>query len=268
MKKQLTSQLEKFNNKYNKMKGDAAIDNKAVEAQIAEEMKEKKSLYNVLGVLERSISLLTDEVRSLRHENNELKAVRMENADLKIQMNTIIRELTEIRKVTVGSLYMDDAKKVELGMNFYATPLHRHRAQQIKEKGFFEDPTPEVLEKMDNSIPVAVNIDEVVPVVKKKAVKTLGGKPGRRPARVFDALNLIASHTREVSGHMDWKKGGLPLVFAHLIVAEWKGVNVRNSNKVQLSADSRKAYQQVMLNKEFYGCKVWSDLIAKYEEAN
>lgn len=279
MKKQLTTQTERFNARLAKAKADKQVENRAIEERITEEMQQKQSLYNVIGVLERSVSLLTNEVRSLRRENDELQAVRRENAEMKGMMGQIMVELEEIRKVTVGSLYMDDKKKMELGMNFYTSPLHRYRAQQIKEKGYFEDPKdPKVLAhlgiftgKNDDHEAVEEVIEETpTPVSEPSVVKTpvaTGYPRGRRPARVIVALEYIATYTRE-SGRYDWRKGGIELIFAMLTVSEWRGVDIRNTARIQTDVESRKAFQQVTYNLDRYGVKNWAELIAKFEEAN
>lgn len=277
----MRSQLDKFNQKYGKQAADKAVESKSVEQRIAEEAQEKKSVYDLVYILTKSVDLLSKEVQGYRVENAELRAdrvaLRQENHELKDILGKILTEVEEIRKVTVGSLYMDDAKKLELGMEFHKTPLQRYRSQQIKEKGFFEDPTdPQVLAKLgiivsedDTEHEVESTEEVVVPAVRTtpKAPPISGGKRGRIPNRVKAAQELINNNTLE-SGRYDWKSGGINLVFAILSVSEWKGTNVRSAGAIQKDVEARKAFQAVLYNKDRYGVNNWAELIAKFEEAN
>jgi hypothetical protein len=275
MKKQIITQLEKFNARQSKASGMQAIEGKVIEQKIAKEMEEKKSLYTVIGVLERSISMLTNEVAKLSHENTMLQEIKQENAELKSMFVQMMTEVQEIRKVTVGSLYMNDEKKRDLGMNLYQSPLHRFRSEQIKEKGYFVDPTPEDLRAMGYPAEDAV-VEEVVevvteqptPVVEKRHRSASVGIPtkrGRKTETVKAAIVCIEQHTLP-SGRYDWKTGSFDLIYAVLTIAAWAGVDIHKVTAIQTDAFARKAFQQVAYNKEKYDFTTWAAFIAKYEE--
>jgi hypothetical protein len=268
MKKQIITQLEKFNARQSKASGMQAIEGKVIEQKIAKEMEEKKSLYTVIGVLERSISMLTNEVAKLSHENTMLQEIKQENAELKSMFVQMMTEVQEIRKVTVGSLYMNDEKKRDLGMNLYQSPLHRFRAEQIKEKGYFVDPTPEDLRAMGYAAEDAVMLEVAVeqPVIRAGRSPLLTGKQrGRIPGSVNAAVEVVNKHTLG-SGRYDWKNGSFDLIYAVLTISKYNGIDIHNMSHVNKDAFVRRAYQQAVYNKEKYDFTTWVAFIAKYEE--
>lgn len=269
----MKSQLERFNNRAAKSAAMNAVEGKAIEARIAEELEQKKSLHSIIATFERSMTIMSEELRQLRQEKEEFRAIRQENEQLKSMMAEIIQEVKEIRKVTVGSLYMDDEKKRDLGMQLYQSPLHRWRAQQIKEKGFFVDPTPEDLRAMGYPAEDAVEEVEVLetpaastPTVSKGKDNAHISMPrGRRPGYVLEALEYIKQYTLE-SGRYNWKDGGSKLMFAILAIAEWRGVNITSGGASQNDEETRKVFQQFAYNKEKYGFSKWTDVISGFAQ--
>jgi hypothetical protein len=275
MKNTRKSQLEKFNAKFGKNAADQAVEAKQVEKKIAAEMEQKKDMYNAIGILERSITMLTNQVTKLRDENTMLAGVREENQMLKQKIDNLGGKVDEMHKVLLGMSYLSTEEGAQRTVNNYKSMLHRWRAEQIKNFGTFMDPPVEMMALMGyatmNDEETIEEEQEVVvaaaPVQKEKKEKveapvTPKSKPGRPPGRVSLAKKLIAEHTLD-SGRYSWKAGGIELVFAIFTLAEHDQESLSSSSK---NVDVRKAYQQVAYNKEQYGVAGWADLIVKYEE--
>lgn len=242
----MKSQIEKFRNrqlKAGKAAADRAAENKTIEMEIAQRIEAKKDMYKAMDILSHSVTLLTQQMKSIMEENTQLKQM----------VSTLVEQTVVERKSEfdiIAEHYIDMHKKgqlvsrnemILLSVDRYAFLLHKQRADQIKEQGFFVDPP------MPDDIKYDFKEDEVSDEPMQEVVKvatsnwSIVSKRGQKSKVVLAALEHVNTHVNE-KGRIKWPREEADLkalVKSFLVLAQYEGVDIHNTFAMQKSRYNR-----------------------------
>lgn len=255
MKKQLTTQTEKFNARLAKASADKAVENKGIEAHIAQRIEDKKDLLHTVSILANSVSLINKQLETVLTENAQLKALMASVNQIMVtaipskpEFDVIADHYLDLHK---NGLLVTRNEMILLGIDRYATPLHKERADQIKEKGFFVDPEItdddtvyqfEDGEAAEEAVVVVEPVNEITPAA--ELLKMLGvtvpdrwtikWKRGPKPANILEAY----SHVNASFGatRVMWPKDDAELkslIKSFLILAKYEGIDINTTTVMQ-----------------------------------
>jgi hypothetical protein len=263
----MKNQVEKFEAKYGKVKGDEVAEAKKVEQKIATQIEEKKQELNAIAVLTHSVQILSKQVEGLLKER-VIDAITMDgigdmlNTLIVRQANTMTE--TDVRINTMmeshrNRLLVTDEELHELGIGHYVNYLHQYRADQIKITGSYTDPVDLT------TLPVqAVTEASVIKAKEWLASPIKDIMPDDpKPFHIELAMEIMHQYCTK-AGSYRWRQGGKELIFAMLTYLEWKGINITKTTELQAHKLGRCVIQNSMFNKDKYGILKWSDIISQY----
>lgn len=280
--KEIMNGLDRFNRRYAKNAADrAATTDKQIEEKIADEMRRKKDLYDVVTVLSRSVTMLAEEIMQVRTENAELKEIledvrRNQKVEFKSEFDVITEHYLSLHRR--GELVSRN-EMIELGLDCFMSPFHKFRMDQIRERGFWVDPVnmddwtilglpaPAGYEPEEGAVTRVKNPleGEVTRVVEQNVIEeevTVGEqwtippknepifdvewKRGPRPQRVVEALDYVNKHRK--GKQFDWVSNPKELIYAFLTIAQYEGMNIESTYAMQRSKYKKVCVQ---INKKF-----------------